>query len=105
MSTQATGEEKYERSSRPAIVNVVPISGGHARPQRLSGDGALVGVVQALAARQVHQKILDHDVSVADDHDLLADVEDLAEDVRGEHDGPVGRQALDEVQHLVDLPR
>ena len=25
MSTQATGDEKYERSSRPAIVNVSPM--------------------------------------------------------------------------------
>jgi hypothetical protein len=62
-------------------------------------------VFEALVAREVGELVLDDDAAVADDHDLLAGLEDLAEDVRGEDDRPVRGEAPDEAEHLVDLPR
>src|SRR5206468_4841218 len=62
-------------------------------------------LLQRPAAGQVRELVLDHDAAVVDDHDLVADLRDLGQDVGREHDRPLRAERLDEAPDLDDLAR
>src|SRR5438552_12703872 len=110
MSTYATGDEKYERSSFPAIVRTFRTLRFHlgrrsAAVARLTPDRVDEDLLEAPAAGHVREQVLDDDPPVVDDHDLVADLRHLGEDVGRQDDRPLPAERLDQAPDLDDLPR
>src|ERR1700730_4837518 len=66
-------------------------------------DGLQEYVFERLAGREAAQALLQHDASGIDDHDAVADLRYLWQNVCGEHDGMLACQAVDEPADLADL--
>src|SRR5882724_4659936 len=80
--------------------------GAHARGLRAHcGDGAQEHLFEAAAAREARHVLLEDDPSLVDDHDLLADLRDLGENVRREDHRTLPGKLTNQGTDLDDLPR
>src|SRR5580704_3931526 len=101
ITTYATGCTKYPASSLPAMVIEFRMSLGAPRPNLLQrflaaafqfvmllGDRLQENILQRGAGRQRRNLLLQRDAAFVDDHDLVADLRDLGQDVRRQHHRP-----------------
>src|SRR5579862_5958054 len=119
ITTYATGCTKYPASSLPAMVMVLRMALGAARPDLLQrllaaafqlvmllGDRLQEHVLERSAGRQVRDLLLQRDASAIDDDDFVADLRNLRQNVGREHHRPlVGRHRFDEAADLMNLAR
>src|SRR6266404_262650 len=110
-TTYAIGDTKYDFSSRPAMVRTLRIGSALLLAadagflDGLLGDRAQEDLLEAAAAGEGRHVLLEDDAALVDDHDLLADLRHLGEDVRREDRGALAGELTDEGADLDDLPR
>src|SRR6266478_7300739 len=61
-------------------------------------------VFERTALGELIEIFLEHNATIADDHDLVTDLRNLGQDVGRKHDGVAFRKALDEAANFTDLP-
>src|ERR1700687_4077207 len=54
---------------------------------------------------QLFDLLLQHDATLVDNHDLVADLRDLGQDMRREYDGALAREAANQFTNFMNLPR